>query len=143
MENGISVDVAQKEGGKVIFANDVIATIANLAATEVEGIVGLTGGVMEELTGKLGKKSYTKGVKVEVNDEVAVVEMTVSVKYGSKIQAVCKQVQTNVKNSIETMTGLTVAQVNIFVQSIAFDKPQKAEKVEKVEAEIVETAKEE
>ncbi len=139
MEKEISLDVEQNEGGKVIFANDVIATIANLAATEVENVVGLTGGVMEELTGKLGKKSYTKGVKVDVNDDIVVVDMTVSVRYGSKIQEVCHQIQQNVKNSIETMTGLTVSQVNIFVQSIAFDKPQK----EKAEAASVEEVTEE
>ena len=130
MEQEISVDIAQKEGGKVIFANDVIATIANLATMEVEGVSALTGGMMEELTGKLGKKSYTKGVKVEVNEEIVNVDMTIAVRYGFKIQDVCKQIQQNVKNSIETMTGLNVSQVNIFVQSIAFDKPAKPEKVE-------------
>ncbi len=137
MEKEISVDIAQNEGGKIIFANDVIATIANLAATEVENVVGLTGGVMEELTGKLGKKNYTKGVKVDVNNDIATVDMTISVKYGCKIQEVCKQIQSNVKNSIETMTGLSVAQVNIYVQSIAFEKPQKPEKVETASAEEI------
>jgi len=141
MEQEISVDIAQKEGGKVIFANDVIATIANLATMEVEGVSSLTGGVMEELTGKLGKKSYTKGVKVEVNEEIVNVDMTIAVRFGFKIQDVCKQIQQSVKNSIETMTGLTVSQVNIFVQSIAFDKPAKPEKAEEQPAAAVEEEK--
>lgn len=125
MEKDISTDITTSEGGKVIFANDVIATIANLATMEIEGVMGLTGGVMEELTGKLGKKNYTKGVKVEVNDDTVVTDMTIVVKYGCKIQDVCRQIQQNVKKAIETMTGLSVAQVNIFVQSIAFDKAAK------------------
>lgn len=134
----INVDAVQDEGGKVIFANDVVATIANLAATEVEGVVALNGGVMEELTGKLGKKNYTKGVKVEVNNDVVSADMTITVRYGSRIQDVCRQIQNNVKKSIETMTGLQVAQVNIYVQSIAFDKPQPVEKPEAAEEEKTE-----
>lgn len=133
----INVDAVQDEGGKVIFANDVVATIANLAAIEVEGVVALNGGVMEELTGKLGKKNYTKGVKVDVNNDIVTADMTITVKYGSKIQNVCRQIQNNVKKSIETMTGLSVAQVNIFVQSIAFDKPQSPEKAEQPATEEV------
>ena len=131
----INVEAVQDEGGKVIFANDVVATIANLAAIEVDGVVALNGGVMEELTGKLGKKNYTKGVKVDVNNEVVSADMTITVRYGCRIQDVCREIQNNVKKSIETMTGLQVAQVNIFVQSIAFDKPQSAEKAEPVKEE--------
>ncbi|MDO5110909.1 MAG: Asp23/Gls24 family envelope stress response protein [Clostridia bacterium] len=137
MEKDISTDITTNEGGKVIFANDVIATIANLATMEIEGVMGLTGGVMEELTGKLGKKNYTKGVKVEVNDDTVVADMTIVVKYGCKIQDVCRQIQQNVKKAIETMTGLDVAQVNVFVQSIAFDKAAKpvVEDIEKTTEE--------
>lgn len=135
MEKDISTEITKDEGGRIIFAPDVIATIASLAASEVEGVVGLAGGVMEELTGKLGKKSYTKGIKVDTSEEGTTAEITLIVKYGYRIQDVSRQVQESVKNAIETMTGLSVIAVNIFVQSIAFDKPAKPEKAEAVEEE--------
>lgn len=135
MEKDISTEITKDEGGRVIFAPDVIATIASLAASEVDGVVGLAGGVMEELTGKLGKKNYTKGIKVDVGEEGTTADVTLVVKYGYRIQDVSKQVQQSVKNAIETMTGLPVTAVNIFVQSIAFDKPAKPEKVETLEEE--------
>ena len=124
MDNEICTEVLENEGGKVMFATDVIATIANLATVEVDGVAGMSGGVMEEITGKLGKKSYTKGIKVEVNDEITTIDMSIVVKYGHRIQDVCKNIQKSVKNAIETMTGLRVAAVNIAVQSIIFEKAE-------------------
>jgi uncharacterized alkaline shock family protein YloU len=80
----------------------------------------------------LGKKNMTKGVKVEVGTEEAAVDVSVIVKYGYKIKDVCEKIQLAVKNAIETMTGLKVVEINVFVQSIAFEPvetpAQKAEK---------------
>lgn len=127
-ENTVMTDIKVNETGKVSFAPDVIATIANLAASDVEGVTGLGGGFADSFTGILGgKKSYTKGVRVEVGQEEAAVDVVINVKYGSKIQLVCAEVQQEVKKAIEMMTGLRVVEVNVCVQSVTFenDKDEK------------------
>jgi len=118
-------NLTQAGSGKVVFAEDVIATIAYLAANEVEGIEGMSGTAIEGLTEKLGRKSYTKGIKIEVGTEECAVDLTVIVKYGYRIQDVCKKVQEAIKTAIETMTGLRVVEVNIMVQSVVLEKEKK------------------
>lgn len=108
--------------GKIVFAEDVVATIATLAAAEVDGVYGMSGTAFEGLGEKLGKKNYTKGIKVEVGSVECAVDMSIIVRYGFRIQEVCRNVQNAVKNAIETMTGLKVVQVNIAVNSIVFAK---------------------
>ncbi|MCL2695045.1 MAG: Asp23/Gls24 family envelope stress response protein [Clostridiales bacterium] len=117
--------IAPAGGGKVVFADDVIATIAFLAASEIEGVEGMSGTAIEGLTEKLGRKSYTKGIKVEVGNEECAVDLAVIVKYGFRIQDVCKKVQEAIKSAIETMTGLKVVEVNITVQSVVLEKEKK------------------
>ena len=134
-ETMVPTDVQVNENGKVCFAPDVIATIANLAASEVEGVTGLGGGFADSITGILNKKNFTKGVRVEVGNEEAAVDISINVKYGSKIQNVSVGVQNEVKKAIETMTGLRVVEVNVYVQSVTFDNPEKADKVEKKKVE--------
>lgn len=141
--NELSNEVKKNEGGKIVFANDVIATIAALAASEVKGVAGMSGGMVEGITEMLGRKNLTKGVKVEVGTEEAAVDVTVVVSYGFRIQDVCHEIQTAIRDSIETMTGLHVVEVNVFVQGVSFDqdpvvvekpkkeKPEKPEKEEK------------
>ncbi|MBQ2661436.1 MAG: Asp23/Gls24 family envelope stress response protein [Clostridia bacterium] len=119
----VSNGIDTTEGGKVVFATDVIATIANLAATEIDGVVSMSGSMVEDISGILSsKKGLTKGVKVEIEDDTTAVDLSVVVKYGYKLQEVCKKAQDNVKNAIEMMTGLKVKSVNISVQSIVFEK---------------------
>ncbi len=125
--------VEENKGGKVTFANEVIAIIASLAAGEVKGIAGMSGSTFDGLTEKLGRKSYTKGVKVEVGTEEAAVDLFVTVKYGFKIQDVCAEIQTAVKNAIETMTGLRVVEVNVNVTGIQLEKEPKPEPAPKAE----------
>ena len=136
-DNEITTEVNATQGGKVLFAPDVIATIASFAAAEVEGVVGMAGGVVEGITGMLNaKKSMTKGIKVEVGAEEVAVDLSVIIRYGAKLHEVCTKIQTGIKNAIETMTGLRVVQVNVFVQSISFEKPEaKAKPVEVQPAE--------
>ncbi len=131
-----SLEVKGADGGKIIFADDVIATIAALAAADVQGVASMSGGVVEGLTEMLGRKNLTKGVKVEVGTEEAAVDISVNVRYGFAIQEVCQNLQNAIKNAIETMTGLRVVEVNVFVQSVVFEKPvepepEKKEKKEK------------
>ena len=106
------------EYGKVTFADDVLATIAGLAALEVKGVASMSAGIVE----KFGKKSPTRGVKVEVGEKEAAVDLFMNVEYGVQIPEVAWNVQENVKKSIETMTGLTVVEVNIYIQGIEFHK---------------------
>lgn len=125
------VNNANETGGKVVFAEDVVATIASLAAAEVEGVYGMSGSTFEGLGEKLGKKNYTKGIKVEVGTVECAVDMTLIVKYGYRIQDVCQNVQQAVKNAIENMTGLNVVEVNISVNSVVFAEEKKVEEAPK------------
>ncbi|MBQ7278037.1 MAG: Asp23/Gls24 family envelope stress response protein [Clostridia bacterium] len=125
--NEVDTNVESTQGGKVVFAEDVVATIAFLAAGEVEGIHAMIGTTMEGLGEKLGKKNYTKGVKVEVGTEECAVDITLAVKYGYRIQDVAQKVQQEIKNAIETMTGLRVVEVNVNVNAIFFEPEKKPE----------------
>lgn len=125
-------------GGKIIFAEDVVATIAALAAADVDGVAAMTGGVMDGFSEMLGgKKSVTKGVKVEVGAEEAAADLSINVKYGYRIREVCENIQKAVKTAVETMTGLKVVEVNIFVQAVVFEsnEPSRAEKKAQKEAQ--------
>ena len=105
---------------EVKIAGDVIATIAGLAATEVEGIASMQGNLTNELVGKLGMKNLTKGVTIEFDEEGASVHVALSVimKYGYSIPKVCKAVQDRVKSAIENMAGLKVLDVNINIVGV-------------------------
>ncbi len=135
IDNEVVTDISVTENGKIIFAPDVVATIAGLAAAEVEGVSGLAGTVMEGITGIFNKKSFTKGVHVEVGQEETAVDLNVNVKYGYRIQDVCANIQKQVKTAIETMTALRVVEVNIVVQSVTFYEPDKKKEKEKPEIE--------
>lgn len=127
-ENDVVTDISVTENGKVVFAPDVIATIAGLAAKEVPGVAGLAGTMMEGITGIFGKKSMTKGVRVEVGQEEAAVDISINVNYGVRIQDVCASVQKEIKNAIETMTALRVVEVNVAVQGVVFEDNEKPDK---------------
>ena len=131
----VVTDISVMDNGKVVFAPDVIATIAGLAATEVKGVSGLAGTVIEGISGIFSKKNLTKGVHVEVGQEEAAVDLSINVKYGFRIQDVCTEVQREVKNAIETMTALRVVEVNVIVQSVTFDDQKTDKKKEKPELE--------
>ena len=81
---------SEENNGKIVFAEDVVATIATLAASEVEGVYGMSGSAFEGIGEKLGKKNYTKGIKVEVGTVECAVDMTIIVRYGFRIQEVCR-----------------------------------------------------
>ena len=99
-----------KSIGEVKIAADVVAAIAGLAATEVDGVYAMAG--------MLGKKKLTKGVKVQMELGVVHVDMMISVRYGYSIPKVTEQVQERVSQQIETMTGLTVSEVNVRVSGV-------------------------
>ena len=119
-----NLPVVSVEGdiGNVSFADDVIAIIAGLAAIEVPGVASMSGGIVEGIAEVLGRKNLTKGVRVEVGNEQAAVDLAMITEYGAKIPEVARNVQENVKKAIETMTGLHVVEVNIHVLGIRFEK---------------------
>ncbi|MCR4397431.1 MAG: Asp23/Gls24 family envelope stress response protein [Firmicutes bacterium] len=106
--------------GNIRISDDVVAVIAGISCTEVEGVAGMSGGLVGDITEILGKKSFSKGVKVEVGEKEAAIDLFVVVDYGAKIPEVAQQVQENVKTAVEVMTGLKVVQVNVHVHGVAF-----------------------
>jgi uncharacterized alkaline shock family protein YloU len=110
------------KAGEVQIADEVVAIIAGLAATEVEGVSSMAGNITNELVGKLGMKNLSKGVKVEVLENAVSVELALHMKYGYNIPAVSTKVQEKVKVAIENMTGLMVSDVNIRIAGVDIEK---------------------
>ena len=104
--------------GEVRIADEVVAIIAGLAATEISGVDSMAGNITNELVGKLGMKNLSKGVKVEVTEEHVSVDLSLNIKYGYNIPEVCEKVQDRVKSAIENMTGLTVLDVNVRIAGV-------------------------
>lgn len=104
--------------GEVMIADDVIATIAGLAATEVEGVSSMQGNVTNELVGKLGMKNLTKGVRIKVSEAGVKVDLSIQMRYGYSIPKTCKAIQEKVKAAIENMVGLSVEVVNVHIVGV-------------------------
>lgn len=128
-----NVQLDANGNGSVVFATDVIATIAGLAATEVEGVASMAGtagssSLADIFTRKnQSSKSLTKGVRVDLGENNAVtIHLTIVVDYGSPIPEVAGNIQENVKKAIETMSGLTVSSVDVHVQGVSFEREQRS-----------------
>ena len=104
--------------GEVQIADEVVAIIAGLAATELDGGASMAGNITNELVSKLGVKNLSKGVKITVLEGVVTVDLTLNIEFGKNILEVSKKVQDKVKSSIENMTGLEVADVNIRIAGV-------------------------
>lgn len=111
--------------GEIQIADEVIAIIAGLAATEVDGVAKMYGNITKELVSKLGMKNLSKGVKVVVSPEDVKVDLSIEIKYGYSVMQVSYKVQEKVKQAIETMTGLQVSVVRVRIVGIAIDKDKK------------------
>jgi uncharacterized alkaline shock family protein YloU len=123
--------IKKESNGTISFANEVISTIAGLAAVEIEGVAGMSGGLVDGITEFLGRKNFSKGIKVEVGKEEVAVDIDIIVYYGVSIPDVCQSIQQSVVKAIETMTGLRVIEVNIGIQGVVFkDEPQVVEQPE-------------
>ena len=107
--------------GEVKIADEVVAIIAALAATELEGVASMAGNITNELISKLGMKNLSKGVKVDVLEGVVTVALALNMKYDYSIVETSTKVQERVKSAIETMTGLEVADVNIKVAGVEME----------------------
>ena len=112
--------------GEVKIADEVVAIIAALAATEVEGVASMAGNITNELISRLGMKNLSKGVKVDVLEGVVTVSLALNMKYNYSIMDVSAKVQEKVKSAVENMTGLEVADVNVKVADVEMESQESA-----------------
>ncbi len=107
------------EGNDTIkIANEAVATYAGIAVSEVSGVYGMTGtiaGITEAIS---GKKNLARGIKVDIDGKNAKIDVSIIVEYGARIPDVAFEIQSRVKNTVETMTGLKVSEVNVHVQGV-------------------------
>ncbi|RJX41030.1 Asp23/Gls24 family envelope stress response protein [Paenibacillus pinisoli] len=118
--------------GLIRISDDVVATIAGLAALETPGIAAMSGGISEGLAKRLSGKNVQKGVSVEVGQLEAAIDLRIIVHYGIPIQEVCRQLQLNVRESVENMTGLQVVEVNVKVEGVAFKEEEPEEQQQRL-----------
>ena len=117
-ENRQTFQIKVDQLGEVKIADEVVAIIAGLAATEVEGVSSMAGNITNEIVSRLGMKNLSKGITVEVTEERVCVDVSINIAYGYSIPDVSAKVQEKVKTAIENMTGLTVEAVNIRIASV-------------------------
>ena len=108
--------------GEVHIADEVVAIVAGLAATDVDGVASMAGNITNELVGKLGMKNLSKGVKVDILENIVCVDLALNIEYGYNILETSKTVQEKVKAAIENMTGLVVSDVNVRIASVEMEK---------------------
>ena len=127
------------DGGKVNISDDVVGAIAGIATKEIKGVYDMAGGVVGGIAEKLGaKKSQQRGVKIDVKPEGTTIDLYIVVEFGVRIPELAWSVQENVKNSVETMTGIDVLKINVHIDGVHFDeeeKPSKKQKKQKPEPE--------
>ncbi|MBR4949925.1 MAG: Asp23/Gls24 family envelope stress response protein [Clostridia bacterium] len=111
-----------QENGKVSISEEVVATIAGLAASDVEGVSGLTSRLASDIKGIVSKKTIGKGIQVEINDESVVIDIFMNIKFGYKFVEVAEKVQSAVETAVESMTGLKVTCVNVNVVGVNIPK---------------------
>ena len=117
-ESRKTVTIKADASGEVQVADEVVAIIAGLAATEVEGVSSMAGNITNEIVSKLGMKNLAKGIFVDVEEDEVKVDVAINIYYGFAIPDVTSKVQERVKTAVENMTGLTVAVVNVRVASV-------------------------
>jgi uncharacterized alkaline shock family protein YloU len=116
----IAADYEKTEMGSIQIAPEVIEVIAGLATIEITGVAGMSGGFAGGIAELLGRKNLSKGVKVEVGQRQAAVDVSIIIDYGFKIPEVANEIQRNVKHAIESMTGLDVIEVNVHIHDVHF-----------------------
>ncbi len=122
------------EIGSVVISDEVVGVIAGAAAAEVPGIYSMSGGIVGGIAEILGKKNVGKGVKADIEDGKATIDVHITVCYGAKIADISAQLQQKVKKAVESMTGLEVLGVNVYIDGVYFEKEGKKEKAKADEA---------
>ncbi len=127
-ELGRSTYVLQDEEGKgrVQIADDVVAVIAGMAATEVKGVSAMAGNITNEIMAKAGRKNLSKGVKISVNKNKVKISLAIMMEYGYNIPGTCSKVQDKVKTAVESMTGLTVTDIDIRISGVDMQKDKRS-----------------
>lgn len=126
----IAAEFEKTDIGTIQIAPEVIEVIAGLATIEVDGVAGMSGGFAGGIVELLGRKNLSKGVKVEVGQREAAVDVSIIIEYGNRIPEIASEIQRNVKRSIEMMTGLHVVEVNVHIHDVQFKTPDKPEEEE-------------
>lgn len=117
----------QEDTNSVKIANEVVATIAGIAAADIDGVASMSGNMVSGFSQMLGKKPMTKGVKVEITDNDVVIDISIVVEYGKKIPVVAAAIQQAVAQAVGDMTGLNVTAVNVHVTGVQFVEEAPAE----------------
>ncbi len=128
-------DIENSELGKIQIAPEVLEVIAGMAASEVEGVAQMSGGFVGDIVERLGRKNIARGVRVEVGTKEAAVDVSIIVKFGHRIPEVARNIQDSVRNAIETMTGLSVVEVNVHIVDVELKAEEKAQPLPPVGAE--------
>ncbi|NLY43183.1 MAG: Asp23/Gls24 family envelope stress response protein [Clostridiaceae bacterium] len=114
-----------EEMGSIKIADEVVAIIAGIEAANIKGVAGMSSGIAGGLADMLGRKNLAKGIKVDIKEQEAIIDLFITVEYGCRIPEVAWEVQEKVKSAVETMTGLKVSKVNIHVQGVNTEKDTK------------------
>ena len=114
--------IKSDETGEVNVSEEVVAIIAGLATTEVEGVSSLAGNITNEIVSRLGMKNLSKGIMIEIMEGEIKVDVAINIDYGYTIPDISTKVQERVKSAVENMTGLTVAVVNVRIASVDMDE---------------------
>lgn len=123
----VTQEFERTEMGTIQIAPEVVEVIAGLATIEIDGVAGMSGGFAGGIAELLGRKNLSKGVKVEVGEKEAAIDVSVIVEYGMRIPELSANIQRNVKHAIESMTGLSVVEVNVHIHDVHFATTEKQE----------------
>jgi len=125
----ITIQGKDSKDNEIKISDDVVATVAGVAVSEVSGVSSMAGGLAGELSGIFsGKKNMQKGIKVEVEGNKAKIDVNIIVEYGVRIPDIAFEIQNRVKKSVETMTGLKVEEVNVHIQGVDTEPKEKEDK---------------
>lgn len=125
--NMILPDYVKTDLGSIQIAPEVIEIIAGMATVETAGVAGMSGGFVGGITELLGRKNLSKGVKVEVGQKETAIDVSIVIEYGYRIPEVSSNVQENVKEAVQSMTGLEVVEVNVHIHDVQFKTNEKPE----------------
>ncbi len=112
----------QPREDKIRISEEVIATIAGIAASENENLASMSGGFVDGIAGMLGRKSPGKGIKVEMKEDLVTIDLSVVMQYGCKIHEVARDMQARVRDAVQSMTGMEVISINVNVLGVSVGK---------------------
>jgi uncharacterized alkaline shock family protein YloU len=117
-ENRKIIQIKSDSQGEIKIAEEVVAIVAALAATEVDGVSSMAGNITNEIVSKLGMRNLSKGIEIEVENDEIKVSVAINIGYGYNIPDVSAKVQDKISTAIENMTGLHVSEVNVKIASV-------------------------